>query len=155
MFKSILSPTKWVTALLASPTSMETNWLSFSPSVRTDGSPHVRQWLSCSNQRLYLQQCVQLQSILSVPIPTDPGLDLSGSWGANPLHKLQLKLGLEIAATGSDAAAIKMVLCASQHFKFVKALHARMLVIMMLKNTQTLTPEAFHSVVQYLRVLCN
>ena len=42
---------------------------------------------------------------------------------------------------------------ALQHVEFVKALHAIMLFIMVLKNTQTLT---FYSVDQYLlRVLCN
>ena len=56
---------------------------------------------------------------------------------------------MEIAATG-DAAARRMVSSASQHVEFVKALHARMVFMMVLKKTQTLTPEAFDMVDQYL-----
>ena len=51
---------------------------------------------------------------------------------------------MEIAATG-DAAARRMGSSASQHVEFVKALHARMLFMMLLK-TQTLTSEAFDMV---------
>ena len=57
---------------------------------------------------------------------------------------------MEIATTG-DAAARRMVSSASQHVEFLKALHARMVFMMVLKKTQTLIPEAFDMVDQYLQ----
>jgi hypothetical protein len=51
---------------------------------------------------------------------------------------------MEIAATG-DAAARRVASSASQHVESVKALHARMvlMMVMSLEMTQTLTPKAF------------
>ena len=135
---------------------------------------HGRQQLGWSNQRLYLQQRLQLHSILRAYLqtldwillqsmsldPSDYGWTL-GVHGYEPVPTVDPMAPEELLQFTScncngdcnnrRCSCKKNVSIASQHVEFVKALHARMVFMMVLKKTQTLTPEAFDMVDQYLQ----